>query len=150
GVTVVFRNLTLRGGMAHDDGKAGALAGDSDARGGGILNAGTLKLEDVVLGGGMGLGGGGGPGTADTPTGGSGQSAYGGGILSSGTVELLRSTLRFNFAIGGRGGAGADSGADPGGDGGSGGSGAGGGLMTLGGSALLDSSTVALNRAAGG
>src|SRR5262245_60140221 len=29
GVTVVFRNLTLRGGMAQDDGKAGALAGDS-------------------------------------------------------------------------------------------------------------------------
>jgi hypothetical protein len=148
GVTVVFRNLTLRGGHAQDDGGAGALVGQRNAYGGGILNAGTLKLEDVVLERCTAQGIDGAAGTADSPSGGTGASAFGGGISSSGRVELLRSTVRRNFANGRRGGSGTALG--NGGDGGDGGNAAGGGLHLAGGTALLVSSTVALNYAFGG
>jgi hypothetical protein len=38
GVRVVFRNLTITGGLARDDGTAGVLPDTTYARGGGILN----------------------------------------------------------------------------------------------------------------
>ena len=49
GVTVVFRDLTLSGGLAQDDGTAGKAPGTGDSQGGCILNAGTLTLDDVVV-----------------------------------------------------------------------------------------------------
>jgi hypothetical protein len=146
GVTVVFRNLTLRGGRARDGGTAGRQPGESDSRGGGILNAGTLKLEDVVLEHCKAEGGIGASGTAANVHGFNGLRAFGGGIFNSGTVELLRSTLRYNTAIGGAGGLSAPTG----GYGGFGELGVGGGLAMSEGTALLVSSTVAMNLASGG
>ena len=49
GVTVVLRDLTLRGGLAQDDSTAGKAPGTGNAFGGCILNAGTLTLDDVVV-----------------------------------------------------------------------------------------------------
>jgi hypothetical protein len=50
GVRVIFRNLTITGGKAQDDGTAGAAPGTTDARGGGILNQnGFVTLEHVVV-----------------------------------------------------------------------------------------------------
>src|SRR6516164_8883033 len=40
GTQVVFQNLVIRGGLAQEDGSNGALAGSTDALGGGILNNG--------------------------------------------------------------------------------------------------------------
>src|SRR5260370_32343024 len=48
GTVVVFQNLVIRGGLAQDDGSDGALAGSTDALGGGILNnAGNITLDNV-------------------------------------------------------------------------------------------------------
>jgi hypothetical protein len=49
GVTVVFRDLTLSGGLAQDDGTAGTAPGTSGSQGGCILNDGTVTLDDVVV-----------------------------------------------------------------------------------------------------
>jgi hypothetical protein len=50
GTLVVFQDLVIQGGLAQDDGSNGALAGSTDARGGGILNnGGTVTLDHVVL-----------------------------------------------------------------------------------------------------
>src|SRR5262249_50094096 len=38
GTLVVFQDLVIQAGLAQDDGTAGALAGTTDALGGGILN----------------------------------------------------------------------------------------------------------------
>src|SRR5262249_12033349 len=47
---VVFQDLVIRGGLAQDDGSDGALAGSTDARGGGILNnGGDVTLDHVVI-----------------------------------------------------------------------------------------------------
>src|SRR6516162_7863624 len=40
GTQVVFQHLVIQGGLAQDDGSDGALAGSTDALGGGILNNG--------------------------------------------------------------------------------------------------------------
>jgi hypothetical protein len=50
GTQVVFQDLVIQGGLAQDDGSDGALAGSTDALGGGILNnGGDLTLDDVVV-----------------------------------------------------------------------------------------------------
>jgi len=47
---VVFRDLVIQGGLAQDDGSEGALAGTTDALGGGVLNnGGNVTLDNVVL-----------------------------------------------------------------------------------------------------
>jgi hypothetical protein len=147
GVTVVFRDLTLRGGLAQDDGTAGKAPGTGDSQGGCILNAGTLTLDDVVVIhnaaiGGNGLAGG--PGL----DGESGWSAQGGGIYnaSTGILNVVRSTIRDNKVQGGSGG----NGGDEGGNGGFGETALGGGLYNYFGTVTLTASTVAYNAAIGG
>ena len=50
GTQVVFRDLVIQGGLAQDDGSEGALAGTTDALGGGVLNnGGNVTLDNVVL-----------------------------------------------------------------------------------------------------
>jgi hypothetical protein len=50
GTVVVFQNLVITGGLAQDDGSNGALAGTTDALGGGILNnGGNITLDNVAL-----------------------------------------------------------------------------------------------------
>jgi hypothetical protein len=50
GTQVVFRDLVIQGGLAQDNGSEGALAGTTDALGGGILNnGGNVTLDHVVL-----------------------------------------------------------------------------------------------------
>src|SRR5690242_3186840 len=49
-VTVVFKNLTITGGTARDDGSAGASVTDTDAAGGGILSlGGKVTLDHVTV-----------------------------------------------------------------------------------------------------
>jgi hypothetical protein len=50
GTLVVIQDLVIQGGLAQDDGTSGALAGSTDALGGGILNnGGDVTLDHVVL-----------------------------------------------------------------------------------------------------
>src|SRR5262249_34194519 len=51
-VRVVFRDLTITGGLAGNDGTAGTAPGTTDALGGGILNlGGSVTLEHTVVSG---------------------------------------------------------------------------------------------------
>jgi hypothetical protein len=145
GVTVVFRDLTLRGGDAQDDGTPGQAPGTSESRGGCILNAGTVTLDDVVVIHNAAIGGAGASG--DPGQGGrNGFVATGGGIYNTGILNVIRSTLRDNKAQGGLGGDGGDGG----GLGGHGGLAFGGGLYNDHGTVTLIASTVAFNGAIGG
>jgi hypothetical protein len=50
GTQVVFQDLVIQGGLAQDDGSEGALAGTTDALGGGLLNnGGDVTLDNVVV-----------------------------------------------------------------------------------------------------
>src|SRR5712692_8744570 len=50
GTVVVFQDLVITGGLAQDDGSDGALAGSTDALGGGILNnGGNITLDQIVV-----------------------------------------------------------------------------------------------------
>jgi hypothetical protein len=72
GVHVVFRNLTITGGLARDDGTAGAAAGTTDALGGGLLSqGGTVTLERVRV-------------TGNAAVGANGHNGQGGGLSSRG------------------------------------------------------------------
>ena len=48
-VKVVFRDLTIQGGMASEDGTPGLPLVLPDAKGGGILNSGDTTLDHVLL-----------------------------------------------------------------------------------------------------
>jgi hypothetical protein len=141
GTQVVFRNLIIQGGLAQDDGSDGALAGTTDALGGGILNnGGNVTLDSVVVQNNMARGGG------VAYWGVAGHSACGGGLYSiGGALTIAGATIANNQAIGGRGGdatyyAGASVG----------GSACGGGLYSPDGSITISSSTLANNQAIGG
>jgi hypothetical protein len=145
GVTVVFRDLTLSGGLAQDNGTAGKAPGTSESLGGCILNAGTVTLDDVVVVHNAAIGGngvGGGPGL----DGEFGFNAAGGGISNTGILNVVRSTIRDNKAQSGSGG----NGGDEGGNGVSAQYAFGGGLYNAGGIVMLTASTVAYNAAIGG
>src|SRR6516162_10254589 len=50
GTQVVFQDLVIQGGLAQENGADGALAGTTDALGGGILNnGGNITLDHVVV-----------------------------------------------------------------------------------------------------
>jgi hypothetical protein len=142
GTQVVFKNLVIQGGLAQDDGSAGALAGSTDALGGGVLNNGSaVTLDHVVLQNNMAQGGD--AAVLSAP----GHNARGGGFYSTGgALTLVGATLANNQAVGGRGGN-YDYYPNPGGDGGSG---AGGGLYATGGSLDIANSSIASNQATGG
>jgi len=141
GTQVVFRDLVLQGGLAQDDGSDGALAGTTDALGGGILNnGGDVTLDNVVVQNNVARGGD--VATLTVP----GHNASGGGLYSAdGALTLAGTTLANNQASGGRGGD--HNGNDYAGNGGSASAG---GLYATGGSLDISDSMVASNRATGG
>jgi hypothetical protein len=142
GTQVVFRDLVIRGGLAQDDGSDGALAGTTDALGGGILNnGGDVTLDNVVLQNNVARG-------ADAAVlSAPGHNARGGGFYSTGgALTIAGATLANNQVIGGRGGDSSQAYHRAG----DGGSATGGGLYTTGGSLDISDSMVASNRATGG
>jgi hypothetical protein len=144
GVTVVFRNLSIINGQAHDDGTTGALPGTTDALGGGILNqGGNVTLDHVLLDINQAVAGGGAVGV-------NGFNAAGGSIWTDGgTLTISNSTLEDAFAFGGAGGAGMDNG-NPAGAGGAGGAAWGGALYVGGGTVSILNSTFSSNGAEAG
>jgi hypothetical protein len=100
-VTVIFKNLTITGGTARDNGSAGASVLSTDALGGGILSVGgNVTLDHVTVGKNQALG-------ANGLLGGAGRAALGGGVFADGgTLKLQNaSVVTLNFV---RGGAGAN------------------------------------------
>jgi hypothetical protein len=141
GTQVVFQDLVIQGGLGQDDGSNGALAGTTDALGGGLLNnGGDVTLDNVVVQNNVARGGD--AAVLQAP----GHNANGGGIYSTGgALTLAGAMIANNQAIGGRGGD--HNGLLQAGDGGSGG---GGGLYATGGSLDISDSMIASNRATGG
>jgi hypothetical protein len=141
-IQVVFQHLVLQGGLAQENGADGAVAGTTDALGGGLLNnGGRVALTDVVVQNNQAQGG----DAAELFL--RGQSARGGGIYSAGgALTLAGATLANNQVIGGLGGA-ADT---PPHHAGEGGDGLGGGLYATGGALDISDSLVASNHATGG
>ena len=135
-VTAVFRDLTVRNGLA---------TGFGQSTGGGILSLGqsTVTLDRVVVeectargnNGTDGI-----PGGINKGSGGYGNSAQGGGIANGGTMTLIQSLVRKDLAQGGKGGNGAYAPSDE--LGGGGGSALGGGIFNDGSLTLLQSALV--------
>src|SRR6516162_2998624 len=83
GTQVIFQDLVIQGGLAQDDGSDGALAGATDALGGGLLNnGGNVTLDNVAVQNNVARGGDGAAGGPDQP-GGDGRSAQGGGLFAT-------------------------------------------------------------------
>jgi hypothetical protein len=141
GTQVVFKDLVIQGGLAEDDGSDGALAGTTDALGGGILNnAGNITLDHVVVQNNLARAG------DSVSLGTTGHNARGGGVYSTGgALTMTGATLANNNLIAGRGGDHNDFLM-----GGDGGSATGGGLFTVGSSLDIANSMIANNRATGG
>jgi uncharacterized repeat protein (TIGR01451 family) len=83
-VTLTLRNTTIRHGRASGN----------PARGGGIYNAGSLTLQQVVLTANL----------AESGSGGDGSYAYGGGIYNDGVLTVQNSSIGSNTAQGGNAG----------------------------------------------
>jgi hypothetical protein len=151
GVQVIFRNLTITGGLAQDDGTAGAAPGTTFALGGGILNqGGSVTLDHAVVKG-------------NAAQRGNGEPAEGGGIYSAGSLAVANhSAVMNNQATGGTGfngfGANGADGSSPGangtdggaGGGGTGGFAKGGGIFADGGPLIVSGSVIAMNACTGG
>src|SRR5262245_59382308 len=147
-VTVVFRDLTIRNGLARDVGTTGVQPGVTSSFGGGILNrGGHVTLENAVVEGNVARGGDGSDGSGSGQPGGPGRYGEGGGIYSYGPLAVTGSTVRNNQALGGHGGAGSLGAV--GGRGGDGGQGLGGGVFVQG-LAVFTRSTISHNAAHGG
>jgi hypothetical protein len=147
GTQVVFQDLVIQGGLAQDDGTNGAVAGTTDALGGGIFNnSSDVTLDNVVLQNNRAQGGNG------VHTGQSGYNARGGGLYSmGGSVTISDSTIANNRAVGGNGQVGFDAGSNTRGQtGGWGGSGLGGGVYISGGLLTLANATISANATYGG
>jgi hypothetical protein len=142
GTQVVFQHLIIQGGLAQDNGADGAVAGQSDALGGGLLNnGGRVTLNDVVLQNNVARGGD--AAQLSAP----GHHARGGGIYSTGgALTLAGATLANNQVLGGLGGAAFTAPNHAG----NGGAGLGGGLYATGGSLDISNSRIASNQATGG
>jgi hypothetical protein len=143
GTQVAFRDLVIQGGLAQDDGSDGALAGTTDALGGGLLNnGGNVTLDHVVVQNNVARGG-----DAAVPRA-PGHNASGGGIYSTGgALTFVGATIANNQVLGGRGGDHTGSGFARAGNGGSA---SGGGLYATGGSLDISASMITSNRATGG
>jgi hypothetical protein len=137
GTHVVFQDLVIQGGLAQDDGTDGALAGFTDALGGGIFNnGGDITLDNVVLQNNRAVGG------LQAP----GYSADGGGFYSTGGALTVSGTvIANNQAFGGRGFDHISYA-----PGGNGGSACGGGLYASGSSLDISDSRIASNGTSGG
>jgi hypothetical protein len=139
GTQVVFKDLVIQGGLAQDNGSDGALAGTTDALGGGILNnGGNITLDHVALKNNVARGGD--AAALAAP----GHNASGGGFYSTGgALTLAGVTIANNQATGGRGGDHTYRAGD-------GGSAAGAGLYAMGGSLDISNCTISSNQATGG
>ena len=89
GANALFRKLTIEGGVAQDNGTAGALPGTTVSKGGGVLlqDGGHVTLSQVSLTSNRAKGGAGRSGTVGAAP--NGNSRYGGG--RRGTVRFRRS-----------------------------------------------------------
>lgn len=126
-------------------GMGGSGGPGGQARGGGIANAGVLRLVRTVVSGNTALagrGGRGGFGMSDG-TSGAGGDAFGGGIDNAGQMTLADTSVRANSAVGGGPGSAffANSPA---------GAGVGGGVASNGSSMTVERSTLSGNAAVGG
>jgi hypothetical protein len=150
GVGAVLSDLTIQNGIARDGGASGVPPDTEGSFGGGILNAGTLELDRVVVQTCTAAGGPGKDATLGEPpwAGSGGYSALGGGIYNVGTLTINQSLIRDNTAEGGKGGDGILN-QDPIATGGDGGAGFGGGIYNAG-SMTMSQSTIAANDADGG
>jgi hypothetical protein len=146
GTQVVFRDLIIQGGLAQDDGSAGALVGATDALGGGILNnSGQVTLDSVVLRNNVAQGG------DAASLGAAGHNARGAGIYSTGgALTIAGAALANNQAIGGRGGDGGYTSSSRMVLGGTGGTAQGGGLYLSGGSLTISTSAITSNQTIAG
>jgi hypothetical protein len=142
GTQVVFQDLVIQGGLAQDNGADGALAGTTDALGGGIFNnGGDVTLENVVV---QNSGARGGDSAVRRAN---GYNGFGGAIYSTGgALTLAGATITNNQASGGRGGDSSGTCAFAGADG----SARGAGLYASGGSLDISDSSIANNQATGG
>ncbi|MFO0958952.1 MAG: hypothetical protein U0800_16255 [Isosphaeraceae bacterium] len=84
-MNVVLRGLTVRNGLATDEGTAGLAQAAPNAFGGGILNAGSLTLDHVNVEGNSATAGAGLDGASPGNAGSVGRSGRGGGILNFGS-----------------------------------------------------------------
>jgi hypothetical protein len=127
-VNVWIKNVKITNGRAPD-GLAGFPAGSQGSTGGGIRNAGVLKLEYCIVANNRAGDGGAGLPLAGWQGGNGGQGGDGGGIYTTNSLTLLETIIRNNRS--GDGGAGGPGGfvpmgpGLPGGNGGNGGSGGG-------------------------
>jgi CSLREA domain-containing protein len=143
GKTVIISGMTLTSGKVTGANGAAGSAG-VDAKGGGVFNAGTLTLSNVILSGSHATGGDGGS-NSGAGAGGAGGNGLGGGIFNSGTLTLTNTTVNGgNSATGGKGGD-----TDPANANGNGGSAFGGGVYSSG-TLTLTNSTISGNSVAGG
>ena len=135
GSQVVFQDLVIQGGLAQDNGADGALAGSTDALGGGILNnGGNLTLDNVVVQNNVARGG----------MNFDGYNARGGGLFSTGgSATISDSTIANNQAVGGDGRDGYPYA-------GNGGDGTGGGIYAVGGPLNLTNTAISGSAARGG
>ncbi|MBN1946506.1 MAG: tandem-95 repeat protein, partial [Bradymonadales bacterium] len=92
GTVVHIERVTITNGLAGYIPQDTATEYPSDPRGGGIFNAGTLTLSDVVVSQNYAI-------SADPSTG-DGQAALGGGIFSLNDLILEDSAVGTNYAIG--------------------------------------------------
>jgi hypothetical protein len=106
GVNVIFRDLTITGGAAVDDGQALRLPAESDSLGGGVLlwpvdgdaDGGRLELHNVRI-------------LDNSAVGATGRNGAGGGIyLLGGRLEALNSAISQNVVLGGENGGSAQGG----------------------------------------
>ena len=83
GANAAFSKLTIEGGLAQDDGAAGALPGTTESEGGGLLvqDGGHVTLSDVWVEGNQAIGGKGANGICGSSAGRAGEAAAGGGTL---------------------------------------------------------------------
>lgn len=139
--TITIRGLTVTGGdQTTVDGSCTANTGEVD--GGGIFNAGTLRLADVMVSANKATGSTG--ANASSGSAGTGEAANGGGICSGGPLTVLDSTISGNVVTGGDGGKATGTAT-----GGFGGDADGGGIAAAG-DLTVSGSTVAGNHITGG
>jgi hypothetical protein len=156
GAIVTLQDLTITGGHAPDGATATIQGnnGTGGASGGGIDNAGTLTLDDVVVSDNTaGAGGGGAVGVAGS-TGGNGASGGNGGGIDNeagATLNVNGTTISGNQAgAGGTGGAGGAASQTPGSGGSGGAGGAGGGIYNAGTVHVIDSTLSGNSAGTGG
>ena len=149
-VTAILRGLSLRNGLAQDDGSPGIPLAAPDAEGGAILNAGNLTLDGVVVELSTAAASSGTNGIS-AQDGSPGKAAFGAGIADFGSLTVSQSIIRNNTAVGGRGGMGSDGTIFTRFSGGAGGNARGGGIWTSASATLtVDQSTLSGNKAFAG